>query len=261
MKTVFDMGERKGWRPSRTSEFERDRVQRGVSAPYGHGIPLVVASLDYLDGVAMLLGGEGHIWAPYPVARSCLETASRAWWMLDPDEPTGIRNARAYELLRVAIYANRAASDSFARQRRGYERHLISELAKHEIEHTVRDGRVVSIGHAQLPGFFQLAVDVLGDPEFGADAYGWLSGVGHGGVDVLREAMTDRAIDTERSRIVFEARPADVSVAAYCASTATLKMFDRWVQLCSWESDWERWSRHFRQRSGQLLADTLKRQV
>ena len=253
-RKVFEVGEEPGWRPTSTSVFEEDRVVRDISAPYASGIPLIVATLDYLNGLVTLLDGKHHVWAPYPVARSCVETASRAWWMLDPQQSSSVRNRRAYELLRVAIYANRGSSDSFGRVRDGFEAYLRSELTNHGIGFVVRGGRIASIEEVKLPGSLELSSAVLGDDDFAADAYGWLSGVGHGGLDVLRESMRSHAIDAQRSRIVFAPNASDVSVAAYCASVAALAMFDRWVALCSWEPEWESWSRYFHGRAGELVT-------
>jgi hypothetical protein len=233
-------------------------VVRNFSAPYASGIPLIVATLDYLDGLVTLLDGKHHVWAPYPVARSCVETSSRAWWMLDPQQSASVRNRRAYELLRVAIYANRGSSGSFGRVRDGFESHLRSELTNHGIGFVTRGGRIASIEEVKLPGFLELASAVLGDDDFTADAYGWLSGVGHGGLDVLRESMRSHAIDAHRSRIVFAPRAIDVSVAAYCTSVAALAMFNRWVALCSWEPEWDSWSRYFHGRAGELISSTFE---
>ena len=252
-RKVFEVGEEQGWSPAPASSFEEDRVVRGISAPYAHGIPLIVATLDYLDGLVAMLEGEHHVWAPYPIARSCVEAASRAWWMLDPQQSPSVRNGRAYELLRVAIYANRGSSESFGRVREGFESHLQSELIRHGISFTTKGERIASIEAVRLPGFLELASAVLGDADFAADAYGWLSGVGHGGLDVLRESMRSRPVNAQRSRIEFSPRAGDVSVAAYCASIAALAMVDRWVALCSWEAEWESWSRYFHGRAAELV--------
>lgn len=252
-RKMFEVGEEWEWCPASTSTFEKERASRNISAPYAHGVPLIVATLDYLEGlVALLDGGDRHVWAPYPVARSCVETASRTWWMLDPLQAPPVRNARAYELLRVAIYANRGSSDSFERVRESFESQLRVELKKHRIGFATHGSRIASIEEVRLPGFLDLVTAVLEDAEFAADAYSWLSGIGHGGLDVLREAMQSHAIDAHRSRIVFAPRAGDVSVAAYCASVCCLAMFDRWVAMCSWENDWESWSRYFRGRAAEL---------
>lgn len=261
-RSAREYGERHAWRADDDAQAmveltgpewsDRDGVESPLRSLHWAAFLQVITTFDYLRSLAVLLEDEHVTPQGYvPTARAAVETAARAWWLLDTDQPPKVRAARllADRAHTVTLQARLPASvprgDPVARWAQ-----IAETCDTFGIPCRTKGDKVTAVGDERRPARTALVRKMFaqGDDEgLGAALYAVLSGPVHGEPAALLRAMRhgDETGDGRQALelAVEQWRVENVTVAALSAFEAA---WQRWVGWFGWTDPdgWPGWRRH-----------------
>ena len=217
----------------------------------------LLAAADFLESVARLVEPEPKSFGPAAPARSAVECAARAWWLLDPeiDTPTRVIRGMVDRLLSITE-ASRVPSEEIQAQV-AEARRLTVEGAEEfgwDIRWS-RRGALLGIGEVDTPGAMALMRDLMDDA--GESNYRFLAAITHGTLYGLMN-VTETAMESDKAGITYVqpvTRPATIATWGGVAALAFFEAFDRQIALFGWEkTDWRAWLTESRRAIYRLLT-------
>jgi hypothetical protein len=236
---VLRTGVEQDWDPEPGSSAHRERTE-GANPAYAYPWLLTVAACEHLNAAADLLERDPPpVWSSLPILRSAMDSAIRAWWVLDPSHDALHRRARGYELARMAIAETRRIPgyDEAA----GAWRELRGRINADgiPIRPAGDEGPIDKIDDIAALKFKSLYEEFFGDPGFAAPVYGWLSGVGHGDVWLLSESVKSEKFSATRRLVTPRLVLPFAAFGSKLAVEVTVAAFSRWSGLFGWQADWK----------------------
>jgi hypothetical protein len=236
---VLRTGTERNWAPEVGSTADSEQAD-GVNPGYTYPWLLTVAACEHLTSASRLIGFERpQLWSCLPLLRSGMDSAIRAWWVLDPSADANHRRARGYELLRLAVAETQGIP--------GYEGHaddwrrLRTRMNDDGIPiyPTGKEGPVNKV--ADLPSLSSqdLYSEFFEDQALASPVHRWLSGVGHGDVWVLSELAGIEAGSSDRRRVTPQQEEPYVALGASFSIDVVLTTFHRWCELHGWRDHLE----------------------
>lgn len=203
------------------------------------------AAFSQADGMATLLeGSEPALHSLEPLARSAVETSSRAGWLLDPSVDADTRALRGMaELIHVAREAMRLETDDgFFRMDQSWANvRAAADRLGIELRYQRKDPLPVGVEGVQRPGSRAIVERTLGK-ALGGQSYAVLSGVTHG--DAMLLGFSWAPSEPGSSRVRAQLSLMDVATITIPVLTALTTSFRAMVELYGWDvQGWDSWTR------------------
>jgi hypothetical protein len=214
---------------------------------------------DHLRGLESLLVAESSVYAPMTVARALLESAARAWWLLDPAIEARERISRALTERLKSLHEGAKIVRAMA-EGSGQTKDLdhvnaridhVASIARQNDLRVIEDkgGRPVAVAAERLSAtaiVAQLLAGRDGNMEFGEIAFRAWSGAPHGMLWGLTAGLSAEPDPMGQHELIGHLRMTLGSVEQLVAIAAMAfgEAFNREVELNGWDRrDWDAYAR------------------
>jgi hypothetical protein len=262
---LAEMSNRHGWSPTSGSPAAAELVadERGPGGPWGEepvSTALSFASLsmfatmDHLNSMAALIDERAvaTLLGLQTIARSAVEAASQAWWMLEPDIGPRVRVGRSFRLRQrstddaARVLREMGAPAEAIAATRTRRQEVLDQAAACGIRVQRRkEDRVPIAIEVKMPGKAELVSEILDDSNFsiGKGYYSFLAGISHGDPWALHQFFD---FEESGSPLSYFGLPSlkfgMLHTIVFLTVMPALSAGDRLVALYGWEED--QWSDH-----------------